>query len=196
MPHDARSKKGPALLPGLHHGSHHNLFRSPGAPSPDIVNYASVTDGILSPIASALQNRFLGNVRREHRALHQSEQSLNRTTTTMAGNTSPLLPTVLVTDAETPAASSEHNGQRRFSQFYAGLRRFSNSHTVEFVGDARFFWLFCWIGLSVPIIVNAPWFSPIALTVSRNGGSTTCGLPANYTREHFCRWFFPDELFT
>lgn len=161
MSHGDR-KRGPALLPDQprpkDHGSVQNLFGPSSLPSSPSVSAASTveshftigTDAILSPMASVLPNRFLDALRREHRSLHMDEHlvsGLAQTPTEAAAaaasrsrrsSSGANVPTVLVTDA-TDAPAVEHNGQRRFSQFYLGLRRFSNSHTVEFVTECFFF---------------------------------------------------------
>lgn len=106
---------------------------SPTSPtSPSSVSTVSshlTGDSMLSSIGSVLPHPYLDALRR----VHGADRPRRSSTSTLGANTI-VMPSVTVTDAagETPAAAPEHNGQRRFSQFYMGLRRFSNSHTVEF----------------------------------------------------------------
>lgn len=148
MSHDRDRKRGPALLPDQplphDHGPIQILFGPSSSPSSPSVSAASTAeshftigaDPILSPMASVLPNRFLDALRREHRSMYEHSlngpaAAANVSSSSSGSGSGPNVPTVLVTDA-TDAPAAEHNGQRRFSQFYLGLRRFSNSHTVEF----------------------------------------------------------------
>lgn len=153
MSHERDRKRGPALLPDQprphDHGSIQTLFGPSSSPSSPSVSAASTaeshftigSDPIMSPMASVLPNRFLDALRLEHRSLYEhslnGQASMPGAAANVSGSSSSgtSVPIVLVTDA-TDAPAAEHNGQRRFSQFYLGLRRFSNSHTVEFVWKA------------------------------------------------------------
>lgn len=90
------------------------------------------------PIVSVLQNRFLDAVRGEHHRSPPPAAAGNQKLAmpgTRARASSLAVPSVTITDAvDSPASPTSFGGEqyRRFSQFYLGLRRFSNSNTVEF----------------------------------------------------------------
>lgn len=110
-----------ALVRGLH-GPTRNVSR-PSSPDIDDTNIVNVSSTITSQSStvtpSSSQNTFLDtmNANSKHSSHHHSNISLNLN-----------IPSVVVTEVDHP--NHDHHSQRRFSQFYLGLRRFSTSATV------------------------------------------------------------------
>lgn len=79
-----------------------------------------------SPTPNTFRNKFLESLKADHRTprtRHHSDVGLHPGTA---------IPSLIVTGAngDPQRRSPDGTGQRRFSQFYMGLRRFSSSNTV------------------------------------------------------------------
>lgn len=108
-----------ALVRGLH-GPIRNVSRpqTPDATNDSTMNISS--DGQSSTVTtSSPQNTFLDtmNANSRNSSHHHSNISLNLN-----------IPSLVVTEVDHP--NHDQHSQRRFSQFYLGLRRFSTSATV------------------------------------------------------------------
>lgn len=81
-----------------------------------------------SPTPSTFRNKFLESLKADHRiprTRHHSDVGLHPGTA---------IPSLIVTgtNGDPLRRSPDPSGQRRFSQFYLGLRRFSSSNTVQY----------------------------------------------------------------
>lgn len=79
-----------------------------------------------SPTPNTFRNKFLESLKADHRftrTRHHSDVGLHPSTA---------IPALIVTgtNGDPLRRSPDGSGQRRFSQFYQGLRRFSSSNTV------------------------------------------------------------------
>lgn len=104
----------PLLPPG-------GLLDAPDHPSIDLTPSPSP-----SPTPNTFRNKFLESLKADHRiprTRHHSDVGLHPGTA---------IPSLIVTGAngDPLRRSPDSSGQRRFSQFYMGLRRFSSSNTV------------------------------------------------------------------
>lgn len=113
-----------ALVRGLH-APNRNVSRpvSPSAPTTP-THQSNVAD--IGRLPS--HNDFLQSFKTDRNSHHHSDNSLNLTQN---------VPALIVTDADQENLQHDQHGQRRFSQFYLGLRRFSNSYTVFSMNGVR-----------------------------------------------------------